>query len=72
MSRSQFPFHLRSYLGMFLSACGNVSGVNLQWRSIKRVECKNCLKLIERGVETQYFKPRPKLAPIEEGTKPNG
>jgi hypothetical protein len=35
-----------------------MNGVTLQWRSIKRVECKNCLQLIERGVETRYFKPR--------------
>jgi hypothetical protein len=58
MNKSRFPFHLRSYQSISLSACGNSDGVNLQWRSIKRVECKNCLKLIERNVETRYFKPQ--------------
>jgi RNase P subunit RPR2 len=57
VSRSRFPFHLRSSDSKSVSACGNLSGVNLLPRSIKRVTCKNCLKIIERGAETAYFKP---------------
>jgi hypothetical protein len=57
MSRSSFPFHLQSHLGKFFSACGNANGVTLGWRSIKRVECKNCLKIIAANKETKYFKP---------------
>lgn len=58
MPKSRFPFHLKSSKYEGFSACGNVQGVSLPWRSVKRVECKNCLKLIEAGVETKYFKPR--------------
>ena len=55
---SHTRYHLRSYQGTFIAACGNSGGVNLQWRSVKRVDCKNCLKLIENNIETRYFKPR--------------
>jgi len=58
MSKPNYPYHLRSWMGIFVSACGNSNGVIVQWRSIKRVECKNCLKIIANGVETKYFRPR--------------
>ncbi len=57
MTRSKFPFHLRSFQSKEVSACGNYSGVSLSRMSIKRVDCKNCLKIIANNVETRYFKP---------------
>jgi len=58
MTRPRYPFHLQSRYGKSVSACGNVGAVTLSRRSIKRVDCLNCLKIIERNVETKYYKPR--------------
>lgn len=62
MTHSKYPLHLRSDWDSHFAACGNFSryGTHLQFRSIKRVECKNCLKIIAANVETQHFKPLPK------------
>ena len=65
MTRSSFPKHLRAKqpYSNYMSACGSPYSVGLclPWRSIKRVECKNCPKLIERGVETAYFRPQKEI-----------
>jgi hypothetical protein len=49
--------HLQSKRGTHMTACG-LPRYGYPWRSIKRVDCKNCLKLIGANAESAYFKPK--------------
>jgi len=60
MSAPCYQKHLLSNKDRLYSACGVYRVPCVAWKSRKQVTCKNCMSLIERNVETVFYRRRRK------------